>query len=278
MFSAVWTRLVRLRVTLLYAAALAAVAALLLHLGPRVQERVIRHASTNLHNLGEGHLGTLIGSAFVNEAGPIYIWLPGLVAMLALGELLWDSRRLVVAFVVGHIGATLIVAAGLVAALAAGLLSSSVADAADVGMSYGAVGVLGTFTAAIPVRLRGAWVGWWLGVAVSATVLSGGDFTNAGHTVAFLLGMAVGTRFGRPGAWTAVRVALLLVGGAFGYLVMAYNEMTMVTTAGYGLLAAFVVQVLWMWRQTNSSADASIQSDSQVSGGLSSSSPGISHS
>ncbi|HPX38073.1 MAG TPA: hypothetical protein PLE49_15375, partial [Mycobacterium sp.] len=162
MLSAVLTRLARLRVTLMYAAALAAVAFAMVDLGPRIQAEVVRYASTNLHNLEQGRIGTLIGSAFVNEAGPIYLWLPGLVALLALGELLWESRRLVVAFAVGHIGATLIVAAGLAAAIAAGVLSRSVADAADVGMSYGAIAVLGTFTAAIPHRWRAAWAGWWL--------------------------------------------------------------------------------------------------------------------
>lgn len=31
-------------------------------------------------------------------------------------------------------------------------------------MSYGAIAVLGTFTAAIPHRWRAAWAGWWLAV------------------------------------------------------------------------------------------------------------------
>ena len=147
MLSAVLARLGRVRVTLAYAAALAVVAVAMLHLHPQAQRSVIQNTSTNLHNLAEGRLGTLIGSAFVNEAGPVYLWLPGLVAVLALGELLWQSRRLALAFVVGHIGATLLVAAGIAAALAVGLVSTSVVDAADVGMSYGAVAVLGTFTA-----------------------------------------------------------------------------------------------------------------------------------
>ncbi len=56
---------------------------------------MIQHASTNLHNLSHGHVGTLLGSAFVVDAGPVVSWLPG------LGELLWRSGRLMVAFVVG---------------------------------------------------------------------------------------------------------------------------------------------------------------------------------
>ncbi|MGV0994058.1 MAG: rhomboid-like protein [Mycobacterium sp.] len=283
MLSAVLTRLGRLRVTLIYAVALAAVAMALVDLGPRFQEKVVRYASTNVHNLEQGRIGTLIGSAFVNEAGPIYLWLPGLVALLALGELLWESHRLVIAFVVGHVGATLIVAAGLAAAIASGVLSRSVAYAADVGMSYGAVAVLGTITAAIPFRWRAAWAGWWLAVAISSTVLSGGEFTNAGHTVALILGMVIGSRFAQPVNWTLTRYVLLVVGAGFGYLILAYSDLSTHRVAACGVAGAVIAWAGWRlvrWRsgQTNSSAEASIQSDSQVSGGLSSNSPGISHS
>jgi hypothetical protein len=207
--SAALTRLGRVRVTLAYATALAVVATVMLHLGPGAQQRVIEYTSTNLHNLSEGRISTLVGSAFVNEARSVYLWLPGLVALLALGELLWHSRRLVVAFAVGHIGATLLVAIGIAAALGAGLVSASIVDAADVGMSYGAVAVLGTFTAAIPQPWRPAWTGAWLAMAFGAVVLTRADFTADGHAIALVLGMAVGSRFGPIAGvdGAAVRVA-----------------------------------------------------------------------
>lgn len=270
----------RVRVTLLYAAALTLVALVMLQLAPQSQQSVIRHASTNLHNLAHGHLGTLIGSAFVNEAGPIYLWLPGLVALLALGELLWHGRRLVIAFAVGHIGATVIVAAGLAAAIAAGLLAKSVADAADVGMSYGAVAVLGTFTAALPRWWRAVWAGWWIAVASWAVIVGAGDFTNIGHLVALLLGMAVASRFATSLVdWTPLRVALLAIAAGFGYLMIAYNDMSTMRAALVGSAGALVGGAISALRtQTNSSALASIQSDSHDSGGHSSNSPGNSHS
>ena len=62
---------------MIYAAALAGVTVALVVLGPDVQGLVVRHASTNLHNLSRGHLATLLDSAFVVNAGPMYIWLPG---------------------------------------------------------------------------------------------------------------------------------------------------------------------------------------------------------
>ena len=100
MIAMILSRVNRLKVTLLYTAALAAVAVALVHFGPRVQDHVIRHSSTNLHNLAEGRIGTLISSAFINPIDSIQIWLPGVVAVLALGELLWHSRRLLMGFAV----------------------------------------------------------------------------------------------------------------------------------------------------------------------------------
>ena len=69
MLATVLGGLSRVRVTVLYAVMLAVVAEVMLHLQPQLQQSVIRHSSTNLHNLGHGHLGTLLGSAFVNDAG-----------------------------------------------------------------------------------------------------------------------------------------------------------------------------------------------------------------
>ncbi len=224
-------RLARVRVTVAYAVIVTCVTTALLELGPQVQDRVIRQASTNLHNLGHGHIGTLLGSAFVIDAGPIYVWLPGLVCLLGLAELLWRSGRLVVAFAVGHIGATLLVAVGLTAAVELGWLPMSVTRATDVGMSYGAAAVLGALTAAIPLRWRPAWIGWWLAVGV-AVVAVGRDFTDVGHAVALVLGMLASTRFGRPTGWTALRFALLGGAACFGYLVLASTGLLIATAAG----------------------------------------------
>ena len=111
------SRLSRVRITLGYAALLVGVSTALVELGPRVRARVIAQSSTNLHNLAHGNLDTLFGSAFVTDAGPMYFWLPCLVCLLALAELIWRSGRLAIVFVTGHIGATLLVACGLTAAI-----------------------------------------------------------------------------------------------------------------------------------------------------------------
>ena len=110
--------LARIRVTVIYAVILTAVSVALSRLDPGMQDRVIEGASTNLHNLARGHVDTLVTSALVADAGPEYQWVPGLVFLLAVGELLWGSKRLLVKLAVSHVGATLLVAAWLVVGVA----------------------------------------------------------------------------------------------------------------------------------------------------------------
>src|SRR6201985_1662401 len=134
------SRLSRVRITLGYAAVLIGVSAALVDLGPRARAHVIAQASTNLHNLAHGHVATLLDSAFVTDSGPMYFWLPCLVCLLALAELIWRSGRLAIVFVTGHIGATLLVAIGLTAAIEFGWLPLSVSGAREAGGGFGGVG------------------------------------------------------------------------------------------------------------------------------------------
>jgi hypothetical protein len=239
--------LVRVRVTAAYAAVLVAVAGTLSMLGPQVQRSVIAQMSTNLYNLQRGHLGTLVGSAFVTDDGQIYIWLPGLVCLLALAELFWRGRRLVMAFALGHVGATLIVAVWLAVATHVGWLPKSVALASDVGMSYGAAGVLGALTAAIPSGLRPAWIGWWLAVGLLIAA-PGQDFTAIGHALALTLGVLLATRLPAATRWTPTQLVLLAVSVVFGYLMLAGSSpMTAPIVGVAGALIALTGQ--WIARR-----------------------------
>ncbi len=232
------SRAASVRITAAYAVLLAAISVVLDALGPHAREVAVSRMSTNLHNLAHGRLSTLVGSAFVEDGGEICLWLPWLVCLLALGELIWRGKGLVIAFTVGHVGATLIVAVGLVVALKAGWLPFSIARASDVGVSYGAVCVLGALTASIPLRWRHVWVGWWLGIAVMAA--SSADFTAVGHVLALLLGMGLSYRLASAAHWTPVRVALLGGGAAFGYFALSGAS----ETATAGGLAGMLIALL----------------------------------
>jgi hypothetical protein len=225
-----------LRVTAAYALALVAVSTTLTALGPHTREAVVSRMSTNLHNLAHGRVTTLVGSAFVDEGSEIYAWLPGLVCLLALGELIWRSTGLLITFVVGHIGATLLVAVWLFAAVKAGWLPISVARATDVGVSYGAVCILGALTASIPSRWRPVWVGCWLGTAVVAA--SAGGFTAIGHVLALLLGIGLSLRLPSIARWTPIHAALLCGGSAFGYFAVSEPSVEALVGAVLGVAIA----------------------------------------
>src|ERR1700744_5530524 len=190
MIHGILARLARLRFTVGYMAVVAVVSFAILVLGPHARDVIVQHASTNLHNLSHGPVGTLLDSAFVVDAGPLYFWMPFLTCLLVLAELQLHTLRLLAAFLVGHIGATLVVAAALAAAVEFGWMPMSVTPVSAVGIGYGGLAVLGTMTAVIPPRWRPAWVGWWVSAGVASAVI-GGDFTDAGHTVAVILGVLV---------------------------------------------------------------------------------------
>ncbi len=259
--------LARIRVTIAYSVALAGVTTVLMRLGPRVQNRVISHASTNLHNLNHGHLGTLLVSAVVIDAGPIYLWLPGLMCLLAIAELLWRSCRVVVAFAIGHVGATLVVAVGLAAAVKSGWLPTDVARATDVGMSYGASAVLGSLTAAIPRRWRPAWAGWWIAVAVVVVAL-GRDFTDVGHAVALALGMLVSTRFGRAAQWTPLLCLLMVIASAFGFLMLAGSGLDLLMAPALGVVGAMIADVTIGRRLARQSATGDVSAERALTPGV----------
>jgi hypothetical protein len=244
------------RVTAAYAVVLVAVSLCLTELGQHAREAVVSRMSTNLHNLSHGRLSTLVGSAFVDDGGDIYVWLPGLVCLLALGELIWRSRGLVIAFAVGHIGATLIVAAGLVIALKAGWLPFSIARATDVGVSYGAVCVLGALTASIPSRWRAAWVGWWLGIAVTAAAAGDFNFTAFGHVSALLLGIGLSFRLPATTDWTPIRLGLLAGGAAFGYSMVSGSSMAATVGGLAGMVVALSAASVIRWRPTGTTTVA----------------------
>ncbi len=257
MIYGILSRLARVRFTVGYVATLAAVSIAILMLGPRAHELVIQRASTNLHNLAHGHLTTLLGSAFVVEAGPLYFWLPFLTCLLALAELHLHTIRLIVTFLVGHVGATLLVAAALAAAVEIGWLPISITRASDVGMSYGALAVLGALTATVPRRWRPAWIGWWVSVGI-ATAVIGADFTDAGHTVAVILGVLVAARFRRPVHWTPVRRLMLAMASGFGFLMLAHHWVTMVGGLAFGVLGAVAAYTIVQLSTMRSSASEDV--------------------
>ncbi|WP_280370583.1 rhomboid-like protein [Nocardia wallacei] len=217
-----------LPVTYGYAAMLITVAALLAALSDAAQTQVILRASTNLSNLLRGNYGTLVSSALVvGDGAAAALLIPLLVCLLALAERRFGALTTIRIFVAGHIGATLLVAAGLWVAVTADWVPVSTTTAEDVGISYGAMAVIGAFVVLLPRRWRATWSITWLAVAVSGVAM-GRTFTNVGHLLALAIGLVVAfwllrtqrVRLPRLHRMTRFECGLLAVASALGYLLL----------------------------------------------------------
>ncbi len=93
-------------------------------------------------------------------------------------------------------------------------------------------------------------------MAIGSAALVQGDFTNVGHAVALVLGMAAGTRFGHPARWTPARYALLAVAVSFGYMIMANTPLSLVVTSTMGVTGALVAHGVARWRTLRRTLEA----------------------
>ncbi|MET4046493.1 MULTISPECIES: rhomboid-like protein [unclassified Rhodococcus (in: high G+C Gram-positive bacteria)] len=186
--------LFRLRVTITYLALAIASSIFLSQLRPHAQWHVLREASTNLHNLSDGHIATLVASVFLTDGEVNWLWLASVVALFAVAEWVSGSKRFLWTFLLGHIGATALVAIGLFVGIHANWLADSLAMAIDVGVSYAAAAVAGSLIRYLYRSWRIAWaVGWTALVAVAA--ISDPTFTAFGHIAALAIGFTLGAYY-----------------------------------------------------------------------------------
>lgn len=180
----------RLPVTCAYVAAVVVATACLRLVDPGTRSAVLHAASTNLDNLEDGRWDVLVTSALVvvPPALPVVL-VDG--PLLAVGELVLGSRRLVAVFAAGHALASLLVAALLEADLLPGVAPVDVRSAVDVGLSYGALSVLGCLLVARP-RRPARWVLPAAALVVVPLLVRAPTFTSWGHVFALSLGLALG--------------------------------------------------------------------------------------
>jgi hypothetical protein len=151
---------------------------------------VVASTSTNLANLRQRPLSVLVASAFViSPVAGLWVLAPTIVAYGALQRWLGRSSTILVA-VLGHVGATLFIAAIEITSITKGLVGFRIAISPDVGVSYGLAAVGGVLVA----RVTGAWQKPY--VIASVIVVIGQllllrDFTGLGHATAWLIGVAI---------------------------------------------------------------------------------------
>lgn len=184
----------RFKVTVTYFALTLSAAAFLSHLHPRMQWHVLLEASTNLHNLSDGHIGTLVASAFLTDGEPNWLWLGSVAVLFAVAEWVSGSKRFLLTFTAGHVGATALVALGLFVGIHADWLTDSLEVAVDVGVSYGAAAVAGSMIRYLPHPWRTAWAAGWI-LLVTAAAVSDPSFTAFGHAAALSIGFTLGVMY-----------------------------------------------------------------------------------
>lgn len=153
-------------------------------------DRLLLAQSTNLRHLGHDPVHVLLSSAF---------WAPGkydlvisavlFTLVLAPVERRIGSLRTIGLFSIGHIGATLITAAGLWVALRFDAVERSVVNARDVGTSYGFFAVAAAMTYLLARELRAPYAAGLTGYLAMTAAVSH-SFGDYGHLVALALGFA----------------------------------------------------------------------------------------
>jgi len=155
----------------------------------------VRHAllsehSTNLTRLRQDPITVLGSSAFWVTLPELVLWVVLFPLVLAPAERWLGTLRTIVVFFIGHLGATLITAAGLALMINHHLLPHSLRNVVDVGSSYGFWCVAALFTYRLPPRWRMPWAGGLLAGSIALMVARQG-FADFGHFTAIVIGFCL---------------------------------------------------------------------------------------
>lgn len=192
-FAAIKRFLRRHPVTVTYVLILGGVTGWLYTVSNDVRDSVAQAASTNLHNLSTDPVVLLTSAVVVS--GHSLVWPARVAVLLLLVEHLLGTVRAAAIFVAGHIGATLLVAGGLLIAIANNWEDDAVRTARDTGVSYAGMALAGGLAVALcRANSRINKVGFGLlvvlAVEVADPLLRDLDFTAVGHACALVLGMS----------------------------------------------------------------------------------------
>jgi len=181
------TALRRAPLTCAYLATLATTSLLVHRLAPPTEHRLLLDSSTNLHELSHVPVRVLLASAFLVSDGHVMPWLLLLGVVGGLAETRHGTLRAATVFIAGHVGASLMVAAGLALGLVLGLANPSVTTMVDVGPSYGFAALAGAMALSCPPRWR-PWALLALGAWLASSCIGGIDATAVGHLTATAIG------------------------------------------------------------------------------------------
>jgi rhomboid family protein len=184
----------RVPVTLAYVTVVGITTIVLGGMTPSGKVHVLRHLSTNLHNMGNDPIRVLVASAFVVR-GSVTSWLVPMALVLVPAELWFGSLRTLVVAVVGHVGASLATTAGIWWVTLGGKTHPHLVHTVDVGVSYVVYAVAASLVYRLPARWRVVPITAMVGAGVRLAIV-GGTYTDWGHMASLAIGLSVGALLG----------------------------------------------------------------------------------
>ena len=160
-------------------------------LGPKQSGALLRSQSTNLSNLRTHPIDVVFRSAFWSGQNTILPVIALLALVLAPAEVWLGTARMIAVFAAGHVGATLVTAV----AISDGYLGSAgdqgVTRSIDVGVSYGTLCLAAVLVYRLPRHWRLPLAGALLFVCALFAFVIGRTFTDFGHFVSVVIGLAI---------------------------------------------------------------------------------------
>jgi membrane associated rhomboid family serine protease len=186
--------------------------------------RILRHQSTNLFQMSRDAPRVLVLSAFLLNNGRLLIEAVQFSVVLAPVERWVGTYRWLATFAAGHVGATLATTVGIWLQVREGA-GRSLIYPVDVGASYGVAAVAGVLVYRLPRRWPFAFLAF-MAVYLGWPLVISGTFTDWGHLVAFVIGLAMGPLV-RPDRRDRRHVLVLLgaglLAGAAGCAVLLFT-------------------------------------------------------
>ncbi len=174
--------------SLTYAAVIIATSSVRL-VAPQIGQRLDADLSTNIANLDDHPMRSLLGSALVVDGSAPLNLIFGITPMV-VAERRIGPRATAIMFTAGHVGASLITSVTIRRGIRSGYYPPEVATATDIGLSYGALAVRFAAIGALrPGRsqLRDLGRAATL-LGVTSPWRMPRDFTATGHVIAAAIG------------------------------------------------------------------------------------------
>ena len=183
-----WHTVRRADLAIAYCAVVTAVTIWIHVQSPERQTEILDRVSSNLNNLRAEPFLSMLGSAFVVDSIAGLSLVVQLLVVLAYLQRFVGRIASVVVGLAGHVGAGLVVAAGLSTGIFHDFVDESVAEATDVGVSYVMACAMAFLVLAVPRRWR-----WWYLAGIVLYWLAPAafvrTFTDAGHATALTIGL-----------------------------------------------------------------------------------------